>query len=180
MSKGKQLNAKEKTMPMIDAILPEFDHEAGVTRRLLERVPEAEFAWAPHTKSMTLGRLATHVADVLTWLPEIVTKTELALDTKSGYQPKVCATRAEVLALFDHSRDAARNALASASDAELLVPWTFKVDGQVMFVQPRVGVVRGMVMNHMIHHRGQLSVYLRLKDVPLPSMYGPSADEGRL
>jgi len=165
-------------MPLADALLPEFDHETGVTRRLLERLPDADLAWTPHQKSMTLGRLAAHVAEVLTWLPETVHKSEVNWDTSQPYQPKDYPSRADVLQFFDESRDAARGALAGASDAELLQPWTLKKDGQVVFSQPKIGVIRGMVMNHMIHHRAQLSVYLRLKDVPLPAMYGPSADEG--
>jgi uncharacterized damage-inducible protein DinB len=164
-------------MPLADALLPEFDHETGVTRRLLERLPETDFGWTPHQKSMPLGRLATHVVETLTWLPETVHKTEINWDTTAKYEPKSFATRADVLTFFDESRDAARKALAGASDAELHQPWSFKKDGQVIFTQPRIGVIRGMVINHMIHHRAQLSVYLRLRDVPLPSMYGPSADE---
>jgi uncharacterized damage-inducible protein DinB len=166
-------------MSLADALLPEFDHETGVTRRLLERLPEDRFGWAPHPKSMALGRLATHIADVLTWLPETVSKIEIDWDTRAPYEPRICATRADVLRFFDESRDAARQALAGASDAALMQPWTFKKDGQPVFSQPRIGVIRGMVMNHMVHHRAQLGVYLRLNDVPLPAMYGPSADEGK-
>ncbi len=167
-------------MSLADALLPEFDHETGVTRRLLERLPDGHFGWTPHQKSMSLGRLATHVAEVLTWLPETVYKSEINWDTTKPNEQTPCPTRADVLTLFDRSRDAARAALAGASDAELKQPWTFKKDGQVVFSQPKIGVIRGMVMNHMIHHRAQLGVYLRLKDVPLPAMYGPSADEGAL
>jgi uncharacterized damage-inducible protein DinB len=167
-------------MPLADALLPEFDHETGVTRRLLERLPDGEFGWTPHQRSMSLGRLATHVAEVLTWLPEAVHKSEIDWDTTKPNEQKSCQTRADVLKFFDQSRDAARAALAGTSDAELMQPWTFKKDGQVVFSQPKIGVIRGMVMNHMIHHRAQLGVYLRLKDVPLPAMYGPSADEGAL
>jgi len=165
-------------MPLADALLPEFDHEAGVTRRLLERLPEDQFAWTPHAKSMPLGRLAAHVAEVLTWLPETVNKTEINWDSTQPYEAKEFPTRADVLKFFDESRDAARKALAGVSDGELMQVWTFTKDGQPVFSMPRVGVIRSMVMNHMIHHRAQLSVYLRLKDVPLPAMYGPSADEG--
>jgi uncharacterized damage-inducible protein DinB len=165
-------------MAFADALLPEFDRETGVTRRLLERVPDDKFGWTPHEKSMTLGRLAAHVAEVLTWLPETVHTSEINWDTTAPHQPKAFATRADILNFFDESRDAARGALAGASDAELLQPWTFKKDGQVVFSQPKIGVIRGMVMNHMIHHRAQLGVYLRLQNVPLPAMYGPSADEG--
>jgi uncharacterized damage-inducible protein DinB len=165
-------------MPLADALLPEFDHEAGVTRRLLERLPDGQFAWAPHQKSMSLGRLSSHIAEVLAWLPETVHKAEINWDSTRPYDAKVCATRAEVLRFFDDSRDAARAALAGASDGELMQVWTFKKDGQAMFSMPRIGVIRSMVMNHLIHHRAQLSVYLRMHDVPLPAMYGPSADEG--
>jgi uncharacterized damage-inducible protein DinB len=165
-------------MPFADALLPEFDHETGVTRRLLERLPDGQFAWTPHQKSMPLGRLASHVAELLTWLPEAVHKTEMNWDSTKPYVPKVYETRAEVLKGFDAMRGAARSALAGASDAELMQTWSFKKDGQVMFSMPRIGVIRSMVMNHMIHHRAQLSVYLRMQNVPLPAMYGPSADEG--
>jgi uncharacterized damage-inducible protein DinB len=165
-------------MAFADALLPEFDHETGLTRRLLERVPNDKFGWTPHERSMTLGRLAAHVAEVLTWLPETVYKSEINWDTSAPHETKTCATRADVLTFFDQSRDAARRALAATSDAELLQPWTFKKDGQVVFSQPKIGVIRGMVMNHMIHHRAQLGVYLRLQNVSLPAMYGPSADEG--
>jgi len=165
-------------MPLSDALLPEFDHETGVTRRLLERLPDDKFEWTPHPKSMPLGRLAAHVAEVLTWLPETVHKNEINWDTTAPSQPKNFPTRADVLKYFDESRDAARSALAGVSDAELMQPWSFKKDGQVVFSQPKVGVIRSMVLNHMIHHRAQLGVYLRMQNVPLPAMYGPSADEG--
>ena len=165
-------------MAFTDALLPEFDHETGVTRRLLERLPDDKFGWKPHDKSMTLGRLASHVAECLTWLTETVLKTEVNWNTTKPSSAKVCASRAETLAYFDDAQKSARAALAAASDAELLQSWTFKKDGQVVFSQPRIGVIRGMVFNHMIHHRGQLSVYLRENNVPLPAMYGPSADEG--
>jgi uncharacterized damage-inducible protein DinB len=164
-------------MAFADALLPEFDHETGVTRRLLERLPDDKFGWKPHQKSMALGRLASHVAECLTWLPHTVHQSEYNWDSTKPHDQKVCAARAETLAYFDEARAAARAALAGASDAELLQPWTFKKDGEVVFSQPKIGVIRGMVFNHMIHHRGQLSVYLRENDVPLPSMYGPSADE---
>jgi uncharacterized damage-inducible protein DinB len=165
-------------MPLADALLPEFDHEAGVTRRLLERLPDGQFAWTPHQKSMPLGRLAAHVAEVLTWLPETVHKAEIDWDSTKPNAPRVYETRADVLRFFDESRDAARSALAGASDAELMQTWTFKKDGRVVFSMPRIGIIRSMVMNHLIHHRAQLGVYLRLQNIPLPAMYGPSADEG--
>jgi uncharacterized damage-inducible protein DinB len=165
-------------MALADALLPEFDHETGLTRRLLERLPDGRADWKPHARSMSLGRLSAHVCEVLAWLPRAVTTTEYNWDSTQPYEPRVCETRADTVAFFDEAQKAARAALAGVSDGELMQPWTFKKDGQTVFSMPRVGIVRGMVLNHLIHHRGQLSVYLRLNDVPLPGMYGPSADEG--
>jgi len=163
-------------MAIKDALLPEFDHETGTTRRLLERLPEDKFGWKPHPKSMSLGRLATHVAELPHWGSLTLSATEYNMPA-GPYQPVEKATRAEVLALFDENVATLRKGLESVSDAELMVMWSFKSDGQTVFSVPRASVLRGMVMNHMIHHRGQLSVYLRENDVPLPSIYGPSADE---
>ena len=163
-------------MAITDALLPEFDHETGTTRRLLERLPEDKFGWKPHQKSMSLGRLATHLAEVPHWGTVTLGATEFNMPAGS-YQPVEKATRGEILALFDEHVAALRRQLESVSDGELMVMWTFKNDGQAVFSLPRIGVLRTLVMNHMIHHRGQLSVYLRQNDVPLPSIYGPSADE---
>lgn len=163
-------------MGMKDALLPEFDHETGTTRRLLERVPEDKLAWQPHQKSMSLGRLAMHLAEVPAWGAMTISQTETVFNT-GDYKARTGESRAEILAVFDEGVAATRKALAQASDAELLVTWTLKSDGKTVFSMPRIGVLRGMVMNHMIHHRAQLSVYLRMNDVPLPAMYGPSADE---
>ena len=163
-------------MPLVDALLPEFDHEMSVTRKLLERVPDGTFDWKPHPKSMSLGQLAQHVATIPMWGSVTVTQEELDV---AGFPPvPVAQTRADLLALFDrHVRDT-RAALAGRSDAELMVPWTLKNSGQTIFSMPRAAVWRSFVLSHLVHHRGQLSVYLRMHDVPLPSMYGPSADEG--
>jgi len=163
-------------MPIRDALLPEFDHETGTTRRLLERLPEDRFGWKPHEKSMSLGRLATHVAEVPHWGSVALTSTELDM-VPGAYQPVTKESRAEILALFDENAAAFRRQLESVTDGELMVTWTLKSEGKAVFGLPRIGVIRSLVMNHMIHHRGQLSVYLRQNDVPLPAMYGPSADE---
>lgn len=163
-------------MAIRDSLLPEFDHETGTTRRLLERLPEDKFGWKPHHKSMSLGRLATHVAEVPHWGSLTLSATEFNMPA-GPYQPVEKATRAEVLSLFDENVATLRRQLEGVSDGELMVMWTFKSDGQAVFSLPRIGVLRSMVMNHMIHHRGQLSVYLRENDVPLPAIYGPSADE---
>lgn len=165
-------------MSLVDSLLPEFDREMGVTRRLLERVPDGQFAWQPHPKSMTLGRLAEHLAELPQWVGSAVTQSGIDLATvrrPDGYQAP--ATRAAVLAMFDANVAAARAVLAGRSDAELMAPWTLQRGGQVMFTMPKAGVLRSFVLSHMVHHRGQLSVFLRLHDVPLPSIYGPSADE---
>jgi uncharacterized damage-inducible protein DinB len=162
-------------MAIKDALLPEFDHEAGTTRRVLERVPEDKLTWKPHEKSMSMGRLATHVAEVLGYGPMTFEKTEIDFD--GSYKPYTAESREEVLALFDKNAAATRKLLESISDAELGVMWTMKSSGKPVFGAPRAAIWRTFVMNHLVHHRGQLSVYLRENDVPVPSIYGPSADE---
>lgn len=165
-------------MSIVDALLPEYDHELATTRRLLERVPEAEFGWKPHDKSMTLGQLAGHVANIPFWLSATLNAPfydVTAGDKEAGLDTPV--SRAVLLKEFDEKVSKARASLAKATDAEMLAPWALKSGGHEIFSMPRIGAVRSFVMNHLIHHRGQLSVYLRLKDVPLPSMYGPTADE---
>jgi uncharacterized damage-inducible protein DinB len=168
-------------MAIKDALLPEFDHEMGTTRRVLERVPDDKFGWKPHPKSMALGDLAIHVGDMLHWSESILNDTEFdvasAPPSDPASRPK---TRAAVLERFDGLVTSSRALIASKSDADFMVNWTLKSKGQPVFSMPRAGTFRSFVMNHMIHHRGQLSVYLRLNDVPVPSIYGPSADEGRM
>jgi uncharacterized damage-inducible protein DinB len=164
-------------MSIRDSLLPEYDHELATTRRVLERVPE-DFSWKPHDKSMTLGQLAGHVANIPFWCSAVLNEpfynlTEADIETRR--EPP--ASREALLRDFDTKAGAARASLASISDAEMVAPWSLKKEGQVIFTLPRVAAVRSFVMNHLIHHRGQLTVYLRLKDVPVPSIYGPSADE---
>jgi uncharacterized damage-inducible protein DinB len=163
-------------MAIVDALLPEYDHEMTVTRKVLERAAEDKFAFKPHEKSMTLGRLATHVAEILQWGHTILNEPEFDM-TESSYQPKTAATSAEVTAMFDEKVRTIRAILAGKSDAELMSMWTFKQNGKEMFSMPRAAAWRGWVMNHLIHHRGQLSVYLRLTGSKVPGIYGPSADE---
>jgi uncharacterized damage-inducible protein DinB len=163
-------------MPIVDAILPEFDREMGLTRRLLERVPDRQFAWKPHAKSMTLGRLSEHLAELPHWVGVALDQNEFELTPRSpDHRPP--ATREAVLSLFDTNVAAARTSLAGRGDGEMMAPWSLTQGGKVLFTMPKVVVLRNFVLNHTIHHRGQLSVYLRLNDVPLPSIYGPSADE---
>jgi len=166
------------TAALRDALLPELEIELATTRTLLALVPEEKTSFRPHAKSWTLGELALHLANLLTWLPMTVKGTELDLDPPGG--PKLVPPRFEsaaaTLRTFDANAQAARGALAGASDADLRVPWTLKKGGIAVFTMPRVACVRSFVMNHLIHHRGQLTVYLRLVDVPLPPVYGPTSD----
>jgi len=164
-------------MPMIDALLPEFDHEMGVTRKLLERVPDDRLDWKPHAKSMSLGQLAQHVATLPMWGSVTLTQEEFDLDRDP--LPPPLRSREELLAAFDRLVTDTRSALvAIRTDAELLVPWALVKDGHKVFSMPRATVWRSFVISHLVHHRGQLSVYLRLNDVAVPAIYGPSADEG--
>jgi uncharacterized damage-inducible protein DinB len=162
-------------MAIVDFLLPEFDHEMATTRRLLERVPEDRFAWKPHVKSFSLGQLAQHVANLPRW--GHITLEQPDFDVAGNPTVPEAATRAAVLAAFDSNVSSARAALVGKTDGELMVPWSLKRGDQTVFTMPKASVWRSFVMNHLVHHRGQLSVYLRQQDVPLPSMYGPSADE---
>ena len=164
-------------MSLSEPIAEELRREAATTRRMLERVPEEKLAWSPHEKSMTLGRLAGHIAE----LPSLVaaTLTQDEVDFAAGnYQPFVASNVSELLEKFDRNvAQAAELLQAQADDEHMLKTWRLKRNGQVLFEMPRVAVLRSMGLNHIIHHRGQLSVYLRLLEVPLPSVYGPTADE---
>ncbi len=167
-------------MPLAELLLPEFDQEMAATRRVLERVPDGMSSWKPHAKSMTLGRLATLLAEMPTWAVNAVTKNELDIAPRGSppFQPQTLETTARVLALFDQNVQAARRAIGATSDGEFAQPWAFKVAGRVMWTNTKLNVYRRTVVNHLVHHRGQLTVYLRLNDVPVPALYGPSADEG--
>jgi uncharacterized damage-inducible protein DinB len=162
-------------MAIADMLLPEFDHEMATTRTLLERVPDGRFDWKPHAKSYSLGQLAQHVATLPWW--GHVTLEQSEFDVAGNPQGDPVATRDAVLALFDRHKAATRQALSGKTDAELMAPWALKNGAATIFSMPKVTVWRSFVMNHLVHHRGQLSVYLRMQDVPLPAMYGPSADE---
>jgi uncharacterized damage-inducible protein DinB len=165
-------------MAIKDALLPEFDHEMATTRRVLERVPDAEFGWKPHEKSMTLGRLAAHIANIPYWCTVTLETAIFELDSlPPDTERKLAGTQSELVKEFDGKVRAARTKVAAATDAEFLAPWTLKKGGQEMFTMPRISALRGFVMNHLIHHRGQLTVYLRMRNVPIPPIYGPTADE---
>ena len=163
-------------MALKDALLAEYDHEMGTTRKLLDRIPDDKLAWKPHERSMALGELATHLGNIPQWAGAIL--NEASFDLSGGQRnPEAKPSRAEILALFDAAAKQTRTWM-DRSDAEYVAPWVLRRSGQEMFSMPRVAAFRSFVLNHMIHHRGQLSVYLRLNHVPVPSIYGPSADEG--
>jgi uncharacterized damage-inducible protein DinB len=163
---------------IVDALLPEFDHEMAVTRKLLERVPDHRMDWKPHDKSMSLGQLAQHVATLPNWGRVTLNENELDLSSQPPADP--IRRRADLLSTFDRLVGETRTALTGKTDAELMGPWALKKDGHTVFSMPKASVWRSFVISHLVHHRGQLSVYLRLNDVPVPSMYGPSADEGTM
>jgi uncharacterized damage-inducible protein DinB len=165
-----------RDMVIKDALLAEYDHEMGITRKLLERLPDDKLAWRPHEKSMALGELASHLGNIPNWAGNILGDASFDLAAAPPNQtPK--ASRAEILALFDDSTKKTR-ALMNKSDAEYMAPWSLKRGGQDMFSMPRFAAFRSFVLSHTIHHRGQLSVYLRLNQIPVPPIYGPTADEG--
>jgi uncharacterized damage-inducible protein DinB len=169
-------------MALADALLPEFDHEMANTRRTLERVPEDRFDWKPHEKSWAMGGLATHVANLAGWPVYIVGRDELDI-APPGEKPFTvppATSTSSLLETFDANVAASREAIAGASDEHMLAPWSLIKGGKTIVTMPRAGFLRSFVMNHLIHHRAQLGVYLRLNDLPVPSIYGPSADEGSL
>ena len=165
-------------MAIRDGLLPEFDHEVASTRKVLERVPEGKPDYKPHEKSMAMGRLAGHTAELPGWAKETILQN--SIEIRQG-DPKnvalVMTSRKQLLEEFDKRAAAGRAAIAGASDEELMKPWSLIANGKTIFTLPKIAVLRGFVMNHMIHHRAQLGVYLRLNNVPVPSIYGPSADE---
>lgn len=166
-------------MSLAQSMIPEFDQEMALTRKTLERVPEDRFDWRPHPKSQTMQALASHLATIPSYVPYTLTTESLdfAPPGQPAMRPPELKTRAEMLATFDKGVAEARAALQGASDEDMLHDWTLLKGGDVIFTMPRAAVLRVMVMSHMIHHRAQAGLYLRLCDVPIPSVYGPSADE---
>ena len=163
-------------MPLKDTLLTEFDHEMGTTRRLLERIPDGRFDWKPHDKSMSLGGLATHLSNLPNWGTTIL--NDASYDLAAGPPNRTtAASRVDVLAHFDAATATTRTAL-DKTDAELTAQWKLTRGDQEIFSLPRAAAFRMFVLYHVVHHRGQLSVYLRLNDVPVPAIYGPTADEG--
>ncbi len=169
-------------MTIGQSMLSEFDQEMQNTRKVLERVPDDKWDWKPHAKSGTIGWLAWHVGTIPDWITMTINTDELDLAPKDGPAVKMdkLNNRAEVLAAFDKGIGEARAALAKVSDADMMKTWKLLMGGSELFAMPKIAVLRGMCMNHLIHHRGQLTVYFRLVDVAVPGLYGPSADEQQM
>jgi uncharacterized damage-inducible protein DinB len=167
-------------MSLSQALLPEFDHEMANTRKTLERVPEDKFDWKPHQKSFAMGPLATHLATLPSWGAVTIEQDSIDVAPVGEAPPKNEPAKSveELLSKFDTNVAAARAAIAGASDEHLMKTWTLYAGGKVIFAIPRIAALRSFVMSHNIHHRAQLGVYLRLNDIAVPSIYGPSADEG--
>jgi uncharacterized damage-inducible protein DinB len=158
-------------------LIAEIKHEGAQTRKLLERVPFENPEWQPHERSMSLGRLATHIAEIPGWTSRILAADEFDVAPLISLKPSVAAGVDALLQTHDERIHKALADLQAASDEDLTKKWTFRRGEHVVFSMPRVSAIRTMAMNHLLHHRGQLSVYLRLLGVPIPGMYGPSADE---
>jgi uncharacterized damage-inducible protein DinB len=166
-------------MKLTELFLAELDREAASTRRTLERVPEGRNDWKPHPKSMPMGYLAALVGTMPGWIEMMVKLDQFDIaDEKSEYKTRELPSRAELLAAFDTSVEKARKALQNTTDEHLLKPWKFVAYGHVAREEPRHIMIRDAVLNHLSHHRGQLTVYLRLNEAAVPAIYGPSADEG--
>ena len=164
-------------MSYAETVLPEFDQEMANTRKVLERIPDDKLDWQPHPKSHTIGWNAIHIAEIPNWLVMVLNTPSLDIAPVGGeaYTAPKVTNRAEILDLFDRNVAAARKAITEATD--VTSPWSLLASGNTIFTMPRSAVIRSMVLNHLIHHRSHLIVYLRLNDVPVPGMYGPSGDE---
>jgi uncharacterized damage-inducible protein DinB len=169
-------------MKLTELLLPEFDAEIAKTRKTLERIPEEKLDWKPHEKSMPLGRLAGHLAELASWTVVTVKQDVFDFQPPGGqaYQPFIPKSRKEVLDAFDRGAREARAALAECNDEDLMKNWTLISGGKTHFTRSRIAVIRDFVLSHSIHHRAQLGVYLRLNNIPVPMIYGPTADEGQL
>ena len=159
------------------AMMNEIRHEGASTKKLLERVPFDKFDWKPHERSMLLGKLAVHIAEIPRWSSRILGATEFDF-TKANYTPAEVHSTEELVQLSEANIQNAMSDFDVAKDEDLVTPWTFRRGEHIIFTLPRAAAIRTLAMNHLLHHRGQLSVYLRLLNIPIPGMYGPSADEG--
>ena len=169
-------------MKLSDLFLSEFDQEMATARKTLERIPDDKLSWKPHEKSMPLNRLAGHIAELAGWAAPVIEQDSLDFRPpgQPPLQPMIATSRKQVLEVFDKNREQSRQSIGKVSDEQLMKNWSLMSGGQTLFTMPRVAVLRSFCLNHIIHHRAQLGVYLRLNDIPVPSVYGPSADEGTL
>lgn len=176
------IEPKEIAVSIAESLLPEFDHEGATTRVCLERSPQDKWDWKPHDKSFSLGALAGHIANLPSWVLVALNNDTFDMAPKGEEPAKspVPESTEQALEFFDKNVAEARAAIASASDEQLTGNWTLLSGGKSVLTMPRIAVLRSFVMNHLIHHRGQLTVYLRLNDIPVPAVYGPSADEGSM
>jgi uncharacterized damage-inducible protein DinB len=163
-------------MKMKDSLIAEFEREAQTTRKHLERLSDDKMEWRPHEKSFTAGGLASHIAEMIGWANSIINQDEIDIDPAT-YKPYEAASVAELLKTFEDNVEASKKTLAGVTDATLEQPFRFKVAGQLHYERPKAEVFRDVILSHVIHHRGQFSVYLRLLNIPVPPSYGPSADE---
>ena len=166
-------------MTFAESVLPEFNQEMASTRKVLERIPQDKLEWQAHPKSHTIGWNANHLADLPNWLVVTLTQPSLDIAPVGGepYKSSNLTNRDEILACFDRNVAAAREAITKVKDEEMGHIWKLERGGVPLLTMPRAAVVRGLVINHIIHHRAILCVYLRLNDIPVPGMYGPSGDE---
>jgi uncharacterized damage-inducible protein DinB len=167
-------------MSIAQSLLPEYDHEMANTRKVLERIPEDKLDWKAHPKSNTMGWVGSHLANIPSWVALTLTKDSLDVAPVGGepYRSPIATSVKAMLDAFDTNVAAGRASLAAASDPEFFKPWSLLKSGATVLTMPRIAVLRSFVLNHVIHHRAHLCVYLRLNDVPVPALYGPSADEG--
>ena len=161
-------------MRLVDSVLVELDQEAQTTKRVLDRIPDDKLAWRPHPRSRSLGQLALHIASAPGNVAALAMQDTVEAPNFSQPEPK---SRQEVLDTFSKSLESAKDTLKKMDDVRLTSMWSLTRNGKVLMSVPRIGFIRSILLNHNYHHRGQLSVYLRLLDVPVPSIYGPSADE---
>lgn len=166
-------------MKISDALLPEFDQEMAGTRKTLSRCPDGKFDFTPHPKSWKMVLLATHIVNMIGWTIDVIDKDsfDVAPVGAPPYKEDPAKSSADLLERFDKQAAAARAAIAGASDENLMAPWSLLQGGATLFSMPRIVCIRSFIMNHTIHHRAQLCVYLRMNDIPVPALYGPSADE---
>jgi uncharacterized damage-inducible protein DinB len=167
----------EVVMSVLKSFVTELEHEGETTRTVLQRIPEDQLSWKPHEKSMSLGQLAMHVAEMPGQIAEMAREDSFAIDSESYNEVADPESRDQLLTRLTQSLETARNTLEAMDDTSAAAEWTFTIAGKPIVSMPRIALVRTIMLNHWYHHRGQLSVYLRMLDVPVPSIYGPSADE---